>query len=242
MKPIINKPPSAIRQPVVGAVKTQRRFVFSFRFYKQQKFFGLGGLDSSWFAGLFDKLTEISDMSYEHLMQNFKAKNAWRLHEVNFAAKNCPVARKELSWIHKDYLNNLEEYPFFQFQITKSHGRVIGFWDETGVFNIVFLDPLHNMQPSDYSDYKVRDTVLAASHFSAAISIIETSIANCQGECGCRQIYPKLQDILAGGTHNPALLVSVSAGVFERANRCVQDGLARVMEDIIEEGLKCLEY
>ena len=56
---------------------------------------------------------------------------------------------KRQTWDQVDsvYLDNPEDYPWQQFQITRANGRVIGFWDEYHVFQVVLLDPEHNMQP-----------------------------------------------------------------------------------------------
>ena len=150
LKPIVGRPPRKGKKPVTGDIPPPRRFVFSFRFFKEDRYFGIGGKDSGWFSSVLSKLAEISSASYDELMSNMRAKQIWRLHEIDWSANNIPVLRQNLTWLDKPYIDNTTEFPFFQFQITTAHGRVVGFWDETGVFNVVFLDPLHNMQPSDY--------------------------------------------------------------------------------------------
>jgi len=185
---------------------------------------------------------EISTKEYDTLMSNPREKGAWRLHEINWDAKNIPYKRNDLNWISSNYLHNTDEFPFFQFQITKAHGRVIGFWDETGVFNIVLLDPLHNMQPSAYTDYKLRDTSLARSDYAAAIASVEAAISSCSDDCQCRAIYGDIQDALAHGLPPHTMLVSMSDDIFDRSAKCIADGLAQTLSDIIDTGLKDLQY
>ena len=242
MRPVLGKAPSNTKQPVIGTVRPKRRFVFSFKYYKQTEHFGIGSKDSGWFSAVLEKLSEISDYDYEYLSTNLRAKQAWRLHEVNFSAKGVLNPRASFDWVDRTYLENSVEFPFFQFQITKAHGRVVGFWDETGVFNIVVLDPNHNMQPSEYSDYKIRETVIARSDFAAAIITIEKAISVCGVTCGCRSLYSKIQVALVAGLADDTMLIPMSADIFSRCAKCVEEGLARKMEDIIATGLQSLSY
>lgn len=242
MKPVLSKQPKPANKPVTGNVKPARKFVFSFRFFRQAEYFGLGDMDNGWFSALLEKLSEISKADFESLSSDIRAKQIWRLHEINFSAKGVITPRSSFDWVAKPYLENSEEYPFFQFQITKGHGRVIGFWDENGVFNIVALDPKHNMQPSDYTDYKVRDTVLARTSYAAAIVTIEQQILDCGNDCRCRSLYSKIQVVLSAGLSQETMLVSMSEHNFTRCAKCVEDGMALTIEDVLVEGLNALSY
>lgn len=121
-----------------------------------------------------DKLTELSKKDIKDFVANGTGKDTWRYHPISWMQENIPVQREDLDWVHKDYLENKEEYPLLQFQISKSLGRVVGFWDEFQIFNIVLLDPLHNIQPSKDYNYRVNycsplDSEYA--HFSAVFLI-----------------------------------------------------------------------
>lgn len=70
-----------------------------------------------------------------------------------------------MSWIYKDYLENEEDFPLYQFQISMANGRVVGFFDENWVFNIVLVDPNHNMQPSKDYDYRVTPCFPLDNHY-----------------------------------------------------------------------------
>ena len=83
--------------------------------------------------------------------------NGLRFHQINWGQKNCPMSREELDWLPKGYLDNADSFPMCQFQISMALGRIVGFWDENNVFNVVLLDPLHNIQPSKDYGYKVDD-------------------------------------------------------------------------------------
>ena len=241
-KPSLGKAPSKTRLPVVDEVPPPRRFVFSYRYFRQLKYFEIGALNSGWFLAFFEKMTEISSKDFDALMTNFREKNAWRLHKIDWNHRSVPYQRNALNWIDRRYIENEEEFPFFQFQITKAFGRVIGFWDETGTFNVVFLDPMHNMQPSAHSDYKLREGVLAKSHFDAAICVVESVISACGTDCKCRPIYGKIQEALTASLPFETALVPMTADIFQRATACIQDGLADALSDILDLGLRQLEY
>jgi hypothetical protein len=241
MKPIVGKAPSQGKKPVTGDIPPPRRFIFSFRFFKEQRYFGIGTKESGWFSSVLSKLADISLADYDQLMSDFRAKQIWRLHEINWNAKSMPVLRQNLDWIDKQYIDNSEEFPFFQFQITKAHGRVVGFWDEDGIFNIVFLDPLHNMQPSAYSDYKLIDSAISRSDFSAAIDFIESAIAKCSPECGCKSLYANIQARLAFGLPPHTMLVCMPEAVFKKASHLVTTGLADGIAGLLEIGIDALE-
>ncbi len=182
--------------PKVGKAAQERRWTFSFRFFHQHENFGVGQQDSAWFASLLERLRDLSGETVSELSTNPGKKSQWRYHDIDWGAKNIPIARKDLSWVDKAYLDNDAEFVFQQFQISKALGRVVGFMDEAGTFNIVLLDPLHNAQPSKYNAYKIRDTVVTGSHFARVMVQIEARISGCGDTCGCRQIYGDLQGLI----------------------------------------------
>lgn len=63
-------------------------------------------------------------------MSNFTARDAYRFHPIDWAAKNIPIQRMDFDWIERKILENVDEYPFLQFQVSTALGRVIGFFDE----------------------------------------------------------------------------------------------------------------
>lgn len=150
---------------------------FSFRFFRQIDFFGVGSEKSSWFAGLFDRLSELSQKDAGFFEQPYTAGKSYRLHEIKWDQPNIPMKRSDFGWVEKAYLENDQDYPFVQFSISRSKGRVIGFFDETSsVFFVLLLDPKHNMQPTKDHGYKVDKTVMADSELEllkARISRLE---------------------------------------------------------------------
>lgn len=105
-----------------------------------------------------------------------------------------------MAW--KNILDNEEDYPFFQFQISKGLGRVIGFWSEDyRFFYIVLLDPKHNMQPAGDYNYKVDNTSIEFCEFSSLlmdIDRIKGSKCLLDG-CNCKAELNKLPTNLNRG-------------------------------------------
>jgi hypothetical protein len=238
---IANAPP---RSPSIksGAPPELQLWAFSFRFFQQMRYFGVGGKDASWFASVLDKLGELSRKTVASTRSNRSEKLAWRLHEIDWSAKSIPIQRKDLSWIDAAYLNNEAEYPILQFQITKALGRVIGFFDERGIFNIVLLDPMHNAQPSAFAGYKVRATLVSETEVAALFQFVEQRIAVCkEPNCVCRTEYAEFHQAATKTIDGQALLVHVSDALFLRVTKCVSGGTADSLSSIIEIAMDALE-
>ncbi|HHH1496607.1 hypothetical protein [Yersinia enterocolitica] len=178
LTPTIDSKPTA-KTPKVVHVGT-KKWAFSFRFWKQIDNFGLDRSDTSWFVSLMEKLSELSKKEIQGFVTSSSDRDAWRYHLVNWQQKNIPIARTDLSWVDKDYLDNADEYPLLQFQISSSLGRVVGFWDENSVFNIVLLDPLHNIQPTKSYGYKVDSCKAVDSPYTTLICQINDIKKSCQ--------------------------------------------------------------
>lgn len=238
-----------MRRPVAGNIPAQktkpvarkpeeRHWRFSFQFFRQREYFGLGNQNANWFISLLEVLTELSKKTPEQILSNPAEKLQWRLHPIDFDARNAPIQREQIDWTPKEILENKEEFPFMQFQISKAIGRVIGFWDENGVFNVLLLDPMHNMQPSNYNDYRLRETEVGNGEYAATLCLIEGKMAACASEaCVCRNMYSEVQATLNSGTSTTTVLVPLSQEIYDQAVGYVQDGVANSIAEIIELGI-----
>lgn len=153
-KPVILIQPTNNQKPVT-AKTLQKKWNFSFKFWKQIDYFGLDQSRPSWFVSLLERLQAISNESIDEFVSDPSKRSTYRFHAIDWNKRNIPVQREDLYWIHADYLKNEEEFPLVQFQISKALGRIVGFFDEERTFNIVLLDPLHNIQPTKAYEYKV---------------------------------------------------------------------------------------
>jgi len=146
--------------------KSKKLFwTFSFKFFRQIDLFGLKNVDPNWFSGVLDRLRDTSKMEYNGMTEVLE--DGYRYHIISWDAKNCPLKRSDFNWLDTVYLENEIEYPFCQFHISKAKGRIIGFWDENNIFQILLLDPLHNMQPSSKVEYELRDSFPAMSEIDS---------------------------------------------------------------------------
>lgn len=182
------------KKPIIKDQK-KRLWSFSFKYFRQIDYFGLDGMQNKWFVSLLEKLQELSNYDVNLLVVNIPLKNANRYHIINWDAKNIPIKRNEIDWIEKEIIENEEDFPFFQFQLSKALGRIVGFWEsDYSTFNIVLLDPKHNLQPSKKFDYKVDDTnTLVCDYTSLLVDIDRVKGLKCNDvDCKCKSELNKI--------------------------------------------------
>lgn len=161
------------------------KWYFGFKYFNQIRYFEIGGVENSWFISLIERLKFISGIDREKFLTNFANRGALRYHEINWNGINVPIQRKDLHWLDKDYLENEEEYPMVQFHISKALGRVVGFWDDNNVFQVVLLDPAHNIQPSNYNTYHIDDTYYMSCQYSSLLIDIQNVQKKINSSLSC---------------------------------------------------------
>lgn len=183
-KPVAGHIPS-LKIPVAGKIPDEPLWTFSFRYFKEIENFGLNRIQPSWFSSLLVRLNELSNKAITDITSNPSARDAWRYHEINWSQKNIPIQYDDLEWVDQAYRGNQEDFPLYQFQISQALGRVVGFWDEKQVFNIVLLDPMHNIQPSKSYNYKVDACYPNESEYSKLLLKINrvASESVCSASC-----------------------------------------------------------
>ena len=129
---------------------------FSLRYWVQLDWFGLHGkgIDNQWLVSVLERLKQLSSEPIERVYRDGVMRDAMRYHPINWQATNIPIAKTEIPGLPSYCIDN-PEFELHQFQISKGKGRVVGFFDESWVFNIVLLVPLHNLQPSKSFGYAV---------------------------------------------------------------------------------------
>ncbi len=184
--PVLGTTPTIGKDPVLQYAPGDKRWTFSFRFWNQIEFFGLGSSPQKWFVSLLEKLKELSEKEVEKFISDYSQKSAWRYHHIDWGQKNIPIQRQDITWLAHEYLNNEDDYPILQFQISKSFGRVVGFWDENSIFNIILLDPMHNIQPSKSFAYRVDPCDPLSSEYSSIMSQLDSLKQKnlCKENCG----------------------------------------------------------
>lgn len=193
IKPVVTPIGNDYNFPKVTEIDPKSNWSFSFEYFDQAKYFGLDRIPHNWFVSFVERLRDLCKNKRSTFFSDQNVRRFHRYHKIDWDAKNIPVSRKDFNWVNKHYLENEEEFPFYQFGISRALGRVIGFWDENhSVFYIVALDPHHNIQPSKYNDYKVNDCYPLSCQFSSLqsdIDKIKGAKPNCEN-CSIRdQVY-----------------------------------------------------
>jgi hypothetical protein len=241
-KPVLAKQPiQQSPKPVAPArTFTADRWMFSFRFFKQIENFGLDKQDANWFVSVIEKLVDLSNETVDVFFADKIKKNYWRYHDISWTKKNVPIRREDLKWLQKDYLENATEFPIVQFQISKALGRVVGFWDENRVFNIILLDPLHNIQPSRDFSYKVDPCSPLPCKYTTLLDDIEAAKKNnCPTETAC-PVNAALRTIPKEGHTYQVTILRLRDDLAKLANEVIEAGKAKSIEEIIENGVLSL--
>lgn len=231
-----------IRSPVRGPVPTKEKWAFSFRFWDQTENFQVGGVKNSWFASLLERLAEMSRTDREEFLRDRVLKGGIRFHEINWNSKNIPISRNELTWVGTDYLHNEVDFPFYQFHVSKALGRVVGFFDERQIFNIVLLDPNHNIQPSDYNDYKIRPTVAGSCQFTQLLTVASEHVSLCESNgCSIKGNLVKALEVETLKATGGAVIFNVSSEHHDKLSRLIESGIVNSPHEILSFAIEQLD-
>lgn len=214
-KPVVPEA-TPIRSPkLTTPVSKSSYWSFSFKYFRQKKHFGFSHTEASWFISLLERLQDLSSINKEDFERNPVLKNKYRYHTIDWNGESVPINKSDLDWVHSDFLNNDDEFPFYQFHVSKALGRIVGFWNNTStVFHIVLLDPMHNIQPSDYNDYKVKECHPTPCEYTMLLSHIdELKSKSCTNDdCGYKPV------LNAGASHiypERIVLAHIEEAVFD---------------------------
>lgn len=165
-----------------------RLWNFSFRYWNQLKFFGLEGkgIGNDWLVSVLERLKQLSGDPIERVYRDSGTRDTLRFHAINWQAKNIPIKPVDIPSLPSHCIDN-PEFALHQFQISKAKGRVVGFFDENWVFNIVLLDPLHNLQPSKHFDYQVNPCSPLSCEITSLREGIKQGISDCKVD-GCQAV------------------------------------------------------
>lgn len=226
-----------------SARNKEKRWEFSFRFFRQIEKFGLDGkaVPNDWLISLLARLQSLSLEKIENILDDQINTDAYRYHAINWNAKKIPIKREELNWIADSYRANPEEFPLEQLMLSKGTGRFVGFFDENWVFNIVLIDPLHNLQPARDFGYTVDDCSPLTCELTQLQLAVQGSIRQCKdAECMASK---GIRDALAGSDkgysegYGVVLIKVEDPQTLKDANELVDSGKAKDFADIFEQGL-----
>lgn len=174
-----------------------QKIVFSFAYFRQIEYFGLGGCSTSWFTSIFDRFVTLSALTQKELQQQ---RDSYRYHPINWKQKNIPIQRHDLFWVPNGIIENEEEIDFFQLSVSKGNGRFIGYWGDVdtapSTFFIVLFDPEHNIQPSQKHNYQIRPTTVSKTQYDALKERVDRALKDktCTQVCKLRNILQNPDD------------------------------------------------
>ena len=233
LKPVLEKKDIG-KKPVIGQINKENSWSFSFKYFAQKRNFGLGDADPNWFLALLERLKDLSSQKVDYLLSNFTARDAYRFHPIDWAAKNIPIQRMDFDWIERKILENEDEYPFLQFQVSTALGRVVGFFDENHKhFYIVLLDHKHNLQPSNRNDYTVNDTTIMYCDYSSFLLEIDKIKGwKCPvDECRCKN---EIKQIPSKAGRGKFIYFNIEEDYYEELMKLTED---KSLKQIIENGI-----
>lgn len=235
-KPVISVgpiPPAITKTPVVDKSGIKAHFSYSFKYFSQIQYFGLEGIEPSWFVSLLDKLKDFATNIPEELQRNYHLKDAWRYHEINWESEGIPIKRSDLNWLGPNVVNNNEEFPLWQFQVSTARGRIIGFWYED-VFNIVLLDPLHNLQPSKKFNYAVDDCYPLSNKYDSLVKDIEKVLeTECSSGDACA-VKHKLRTLPTRLNQTNAFIAYIDDDFLQQLNVILEKkSFSQLLEEVI---------
>lgn len=212
---------------------------FSFKYFGQQEYFGIGDMNASWFANVLDRIKDLSSKTAA-ILDNPTDREAYRLHPIDWNAKSCPITTNDLLSVPQNIKDNVEDNFFWQFQLSKGKGRVVGFFDENiSVFYVVLLDPKHNIQPSKDYGYSVDKTKIAYTEYERIQMWIadasKTRLKKCLLEKDC-PLY-NINDVYY---NSDMFYASIDPELKEKYEELIKTGMfhAKLEEFLLTEYLK----
>ena len=161
-----------------------------------------------------------------------------RFHPISWDAKNIPIARSELDWLG-DYSS--DDFPLVQFHLSKAMGRVVGFFDEDHVFNVVLLDPLHNLQPAKGFGYRVRASHISQCELTKLTVTFQSLILACN-HLDAAQKQEMMAKLSAQSLKyfDAAVRLSISKEHLERAYEFARIGVISDLGELLEATIEGL--
>jgi len=218
--------------PIEYEKATKTEWSFSFKYFKQIKYFGLDKSDSGWFVSLLERFSELCKIDIDLFLRDFNLKDSSRYHDIDWNAQNIPISRTDCNWVAQDIIENNIDYPFVQFHVSKALGRVVGFWD-INIFYIVLLDPLHNIQPSKRNDYKINDCNRLSCNYTSLLKDIDDIKRKC-ANCNTCNIISELNSLPRRNNYSNAVIFYLDDDYLSHFKEITKN---RSISEIIENGV-----
>lgn len=234
-------------EPNSDGLQPTPKLSFGFKFFQEIEGFGLQPkgkkISNKWMLSFIDKLRSLGQFSKDDFDSNVALAQAHRHHKINWNAPNIPVSRESFSQLPQEYQSD-EEFPFWQFQLSAGTGRFFGFYDENEVFQIVGVDPLHNLQPAG-GRFKYR--VDSCSPLRTELYSVLAFLGQIHSKCKVIGSCPHCSDIdriFSGteGLESPVLAFNLSGEKYDEfasfQEDCYSMGYPIELADVFFKGLE----
>lgn len=212
----------------------RRKITFSFSYFRQIPNFELGGCSQGWHIGFMERLGTLGNMTPQEVLEENKGSIALRCHPIDWNAKNIPIQRNELDWLPDEILTNEEDFPMMQFSISKSTGRIVGYFDrEPSIFHIVLLDPNHNIQPARKTNYQIQPTTKGISQYDELLNKLE-KIKKIVEDCPDKSCKLHGHITAIEGLHNNIVYVGLDRDFYPTYQEILQK---HSLQEILEQGI-----
>ena len=228
------------KSPVIGDVPAKAKVRFGFKHWRQINFFGVDQVEKSWFISLLERLVELSAIDVADLLGETGSRvgEKLRFHEVDFTKKNVPIKRSEINWLGAKIEEPAADIILQQFHISKALGRVVGFFDAESVFQVVLLDPFHNIQPSKHYDYRVRDTYVGNCELTTYKAKISRLIESLDLPSEVKADMSRKLEQEAKECFGYAIVTELSDDTISAICDVIANGKVRDVDDVFAIGLR----
>jgi hypothetical protein len=237
LKPVLAPNTKVQQSPSLDKEPAPKRWTFGFSHFRQIERFGLDRTDRGWFVSFLEKLRILSAEIVDDFISDGEKKGRWRFHPIDWTAYEIPIQLEVLDWLPADVRNNQVEFPLHQFQVSMALGRVVGYFDEDQVFQVVLLDPWHNIQPSKSHNYRVDPcSPLSCDYSNLLARLTAAREYECSDGANCA-VKEALQNV-----HEKPLmslnivLMKPDDDAMKNAVELIKNGHAASLEDIFVLG------
>ena len=217
-------------------------FSFGFKFWRQYENFGLSSADQKWHVALLERLKELGGKPIEDVSSGNCP--SIRYHPISWNQKNIPIKKEHFArkdWLGENFFENGNE--LYQFHVSKGYGRVIGFFDESMVFQVVLLDKDHNAQPCKRKKYKIIANSNVEAEYATLLRRACGIAANCDREkCVFSDRWKNLREqTLPKFGNDTTIVVGLSEKVYSRILQLCSDEENLTIEDILDLGITSID-
>ena len=228
----------AARQPMMPM---NPRWSFGLRFFREIKYFGFDSpsVEKRWTVSLLYRLGELSCLRVQDVLKDQGLREGTlRLHDIDWNGRGVPIAPGDLDWLDDIYRPLGSDFALMQIAISKAEGRLIGFFDEEAVFQIVLFDPLHNAQPSKFNDYKVRLSKPLGCEVSALRHQVGQVMSRSrERRCGCEVDLAAALEWRRDQRGYAIVMPVIDGTEIEDADQLIAEGRVGSYRDIFAAGL-----